>query len=185
LEKKEYITALSIYFERNDTSGAFDIFKTHRYIPLPSHGMYHKLITSAASFRHANSIYKTMINKHRVKPTIKTFNLLLSHASSRDQVNVVQAKLEYLDISPDLIYYTMLISRYLKYKDTCRAMGHVEEMMGRRDIEPDCVFYGSLLSCLAKLEQVELFERGVELMIQSRIPPNQHILTVWPVSFIL
>lgn len=120
-----------------------------------------------------------MINKHRVKPTIKTFNLLLAHASSRDQVNVVQAKLEYLDILPDLIYYTMLISRYLKYKDTYRAMEHVEQMMGRRDLNPDCVFYGSLLSSLARLDRVDLFEQGVELMIRSKIPPNQHILTVW------
>lgn len=120
-----------------------------------------------------------MINKHRVKPSMMTFNLLLAHASSTKQLHAVHSKLKYLRIKPNIEYYTMLISRFLKYKDSASAMKHLSEMLNQERLEPNAVFYGSLLNSLARLNLLELFENGLESMLRSRIRPDQYILTVF------
>lgn len=167
------------HFRTGNSKAAFETFKRRKDTSLVSLSAYHLLLSNSESFNKAKHIYDTMVNRHRFKPTILTFTLLLKLAKSWKQVSAVQEKLLHLNIEPNLVYYTMLISRLLKHRDSKHAMLHVSALMRRSDIQPDQVFYGALLKSLSLLGMEDLFRKGIKLMTDREISPNNHIYAVF------
>ncbi|XP_057963572.1 putative pentatricopeptide repeat-containing protein At1g02420 [Malania oleifera] len=102
------------------------------------------------SMTDARNVYHSL--KHKFRPTLQTFNILLSGWKSSEEAEGFFEEMREMGVKPDLVSYNCLIDVYCKSREMEKACRIVEKMRGE-DISLDVISYTSIIGGLGLIGQ--------------------------------
>ncbi|XP_019058349.1 PREDICTED: putative pentatricopeptide repeat-containing protein At1g02420 [Tarenaya hassleriana] len=102
------------------------------------------------SMADARNVYHSL--KHRFKPDLQTFNILLSGWKSSEEAEAFFAEMKEKDVKPDVVTYNSLIDAYCKGEEIEKAYKLIDKMR-EEDVTPDVITYTSIIGGLGLIGQ--------------------------------
>ncbi|XP_068659889.1 putative pentatricopeptide repeat-containing protein At1g02420 [Aristolochia californica] len=127
--------------------------KFRKYVSVLDTDCYNALFRTLCqekSMTDARNVYHRL--KREFKPSIQTFNILLSGWKSSEEAETFISEMLTLGIKPDLVSYNCLVDVYCKNREVKKAFELVEKMR-EEEIYPDIFTYTSIIGGLGLVGQ--------------------------------
>uniref|UniRef100_A0A7N0VIH7 Pentatricopeptide repeat-containing protein n=1 Tax=Kalanchoe fedtschenkoi TaxID=63787 RepID=A0A7N0VIH7_KALFE len=121
------------------------------------------------SMSDARNVYHSL--KHKFKPDLQTFNVLLSGWKSSEEAEEFFEEMRNMGVQPDIVSYNSLIDVYCKDKRLDKAYSVYSKML-EEDVSPDVITYTSIIGGLGLVGQPDKAVRILKEMHEYGCYPD-------------